>query len=287
MRIYGIDFTSAPSRRKPICVAVCRLDGDRLIFERMGRLASLDAFEAALQEPGPWVAGFDFPFTQSRTFLRNMNWPEDWLAYADFLIGMDGGKAQFRAALEDYKARREKGQKEHFRSFEAGIGAASPQKLDYVPVALMQFAGVPRLKRAGVHLPGLCDGDPSRVAVEAYPGVAARGLIGKRPYKNDAKTKQTLALAEARKDLLGALTGDEGRTYFDLTVQAPARLAEDPTGDAVDALLCAVQAAWAARLMRDAPERLDALDLSEGWIADPEVLKRLPRRGAYSAASIR
>lgn len=276
MRVYGVDFTSAPSRRKPVCVAACQLDGSRLHFERLERIASFPAFDASLRTPGPWIAGFDFPFTQSRTFLRNMGWPADWSRYADHLGTLD--RQGFRAALEGYKADRAPGDREHARGFEAGSGAVSPQKLYGVPVALMQFEGVPRLARAKLHLPGLHDGDPTRVAVEAYPGVAARALIGRTPYKNDQASKQTPEQAAARALLLERLTGEEGHRRFGLHIAAPGWLSDDSGADALDALLCAVQAAWAARLMRDDPARLARLDLSEGWIADPDILARLPDR---------
>lgn len=283
MRVHGVDFTSAPSRRKPICVVACRLEGDRLTFVRIDRLGSLAAFEAALRVSGPWIAGFDFPFTQSRTFLRNIGWPEDWPDYARHIGGMS--REGFRASLEAYKADRAPGDREHSRGYEVGTGAVSPQKLYGVPVALMQFEGTPRLLQAGVHVPGLVQGDPGRIAVEAYPGVAARALIGRVPYKNDQRSKQTTEQAEARRLLLARLTGSEGRDRFGLRIEAPARLAEEPGADPLDALLCAVQAAWAARLMEQEPERLAGLDLSEGWIADPDVLPRL--RPRHSAASIR
>jgi hypothetical protein len=276
VRVYGVDFTSAPSARKPICVAVCRLAGDRLTFERLDRLRTLDAFAAALAVPGPWIAGFDFPFTQSRTFLRNIGWPEDWGDYARQIGGMT--RPAFRAALEAYKAEREPGDREHSREFERGSGAVSPQKLYGVPVALMQFEGAPRLLKAGLDLPGLMHGDPTRIGVEAYPGVAARALIGRRSYKAEERSRQTAELREARDLLLGRLTGEPGRARFGLTVTAPARLAEDPGADTLDALLCAVQAAWASRLMEQEPERLAGLDLSGGWIADPDILPRLPQR---------
>lgn len=276
MQVRGVDFTSAPSARKPICVAVCRLEGERLIFERLDRVRSLDAFEAALREPGPWIGAFDFPSTQSRTFLRNMAWPEDWPDYARLIEGMT--RPGFRAALEGYKASRAPGDREHAREFEKGSGAVSPQKLYGVPVALMQFEGVPRLFRAGVHVPGLAEGDPDRIAVEGYPGVAARALIGRRFYKAEERVRQTPALREARERLLDRLTGEAGRARFGLSVEAPAWLTEEPGADPLDALLCAAQAAWFWRLMEREPARLVGLDLSGGWIADPDVLPWLAVR---------
>lgn len=273
MRVYGIDFTSVPTPRKPICVAACRLDGETIHFERLERVNSLNAFEASLRVPGPWIGGFDFPFTQSRTFLLNMGWPLGWPDFAGRLEDMS--RDGWRKTLEDYKSGRAAGDREHSRGFEKGTRAASPQKLYGVPVALMQFEGVPRLRRAGVSIPGLAAGDRSRIAVEAYPGVTARALIGSAPYKNDARAKQTPGLAAARMALLAALRGEAGRERFGLRVEAPAWLADDATGDALDALVCAVQAAWALRLIEDEPERLAGLNTSEGWIAEPSVVSRL------------
>ncbi len=273
MRVYGVDFTSRPRRAKPIHVAACRLAGDALRFERLERIASFDAFEAALRLPGPWVAGFDFPFTQPRRFLGNMGWPEAWADLARHVGALE--REAFRAALEDYKRDRPPGDREHARAMEAGSGAASPQKLYGVPVALMFFEGVPRLHRAGLHVPGLRDGDRARVAFEAYPGVAARDLIGRRPYKTEAAAKRTPALLEARRAILAALTGPEGRARFGLRVEAPAWLADDPGGDPLDALICAAQAAWAHRALDGEPGLLDRADPVEGWIADPWMATRL------------
>ncbi len=202
-----------------------------------------------------------------------MGWPLDWPSYADHIGAMD--REGFRAALETYKAPRAPGDREHSRGFERGTGAVSPQKLYGVPVALMQFEAVPRLRRAGVHLPGLVSGDTSRIGVEAYPGVAARALIGHRPYKNDTRAKQTPALHDARRALLVALLGHSGQDRFGFRIEAPDWLADDPGADALDALICAVQAAWAWRLMERDPGLLGQLDLSEGWIADPAILARL------------
>jgi hypothetical protein len=267
MRVYGVDFTSAPGRRKAICVAVCHLNGDRLRFDALERIETLPAFEDWLRHPGPWIAGFDFPFTQSRRFIDNMGWPRDWPALADHVGTLS--RPAFRAVLEDYKRDRPPGDREHARLFEAGAGAASPQKLYGVPVALMFLEGVPRLRRAGLSVPGLAVGDPDRVAYEAYPGVAARDLIGRTSYKTEARARRTPALLAARQAILEALTGEGGRARFGLRVEAPAWLADDAGGDPLDALICAVQAAWAHRALAAHPEMLDRVDPVEGWIADP------------------
>lgn len=72
MRIYGIDFTSRPRRGKPITCLHGQLDGDRLIAGQLACWSDFEPFEAFLNHPGPWIAGLDFPFGQSRTFLTNI-----------------------------------------------------------------------------------------------------------------------------------------------------------------------------------------------------------------------
>ena len=68
LRIIGIDFTSAPSPRKPLTVAMCRLEGRRLHVDALCEVQSLDCFANILATPGPWVAGMDFPFGLPRDY---------------------------------------------------------------------------------------------------------------------------------------------------------------------------------------------------------------------------
>jgi len=270
--ILGFDFTSRPGPRKPVTCAHCRLDGQTLRFARIETFPDFAGFEAALRRPGPWVAGFDFPFAHARRFIAAMGWPETWPAYAAHLRSLT--REGYRAALEAYKAPRPRGDREHPREFERGTGASSPQKLYGVPVALMLYEGVPRLVAAGLHLPGLCDGDRDRTGIEAYPGMAARALLGTRaPYKADGPAGRTQGRAAARAGILDALRGEPGQRRYGLTVDAPDALADDPAGDRLDALLCAVQAAWAYRRGHAAagPPGADPL---EGWIADPALWDR-------------
>ena len=136
------------------------------------------------------------------------------------------------------------------------------------PVAFMLHAGVPRLLAAGVHLPGLCAGDPARVALEAYPGYLARQVLGVRSYKADDRARQTPERLIARKDLLHAL--EQGTTGLSLRLRLTHAqrdaLADDPTGDSLDAVLCLLQAAWAAAEGAPWYGLPPTLDPLEGWI---------------------
>ena len=136
--IRGIDFTSAPSRRKPLtCVTAIAHDrhggARKLEIQALDRWPAFAGLEAALAQPGPWVAGFDFPFGQARRFVETIGWPCDWAGYVGHVGTMD--RAAFRRALDDYRRDRAPGDREHRRAMDAATGAISPQKLHGVPVA--------------------------------------------------------------------------------------------------------------------------------------------------------
>ena len=267
--VLGIDFTSAPSARKPITCIRAWFGGAALEFEELLHLPDFESFESLLASPGPWVAGIDFPFGQSRRLVQNIGWPGSWAGYVRHVASLD--RRDFRERLEHYKRDRLPGDKHHKRACDVVSRSQSPQTLYGTPVGLMFFEGAPRLLQSGAHLPYHRDGDPSRIVLEAYPGVAARRLIGTTSYKNDSRQKQTAARHRARQELLAGLTGEAGRGLYGFAVEAPARLADDPGADDLDALICAVQAAWGysmANVNFGAPDKLDRL---EGWIADPAL----------------
>jgi hypothetical protein len=118
-------------------------------------------------------------------------------------------------------------------------------KLVNPPVALMFHEGAPRLLASGVQVGNLCEGDETRVALEAYPGLLVRKQLGVREsYKSDTRSEQTPARRAVRdrvvRDLMaGKPLGIRLRTSLDLVA--------DGSGDMLDAAICAVQAAWAAR----------------------------------------
>ena len=266
-----MDFTSSPRRSKPITCRHCRLEGDVLRALEPSALTSFRDFEAALGQPGPWIAGIDFPFGLARRFVDDVRWPPAWKDYVRHADGL--GKAGFEAVLNDYRKAQPDGDKEHRRSTDKLAGALSPQKLHFTPVGKMFFQGAPRLLHAGVAIPHLEAGDRERIVVEAYPGVLARGVTGEG-YKSDNRQKQTEIQRAARTKILEALTSGALSSRYGVTVVADdPELVDDLTGDSLDALLCAVQAAWAWRnrswLFRGAA----GIDTREGWIADPKTVK--------------
>jgi len=284
-RLLGIDFTSAPTRRKPITVARGTLTGRRLALQRVDALDSFAAFEALLREPGPWLGAFDFPFGLPRELVEALDWPRDWQVLMRHYAALP--RATIRDTFAAFCAARPPGRKFAHRACDGPAGSSPSMKWINPPVAFMLHAGVPRLIDAGMHLPGLHDGDDGRVGLEAYPGLLARELIGTRSYKSDDKARQTPERLIARKDLLEAL--EQGRTRLGLRVamshaQRDA-LAADASGDRLDALLCLVQAAWASgQPGYGMPEGVDRM---EGWIvsADDRVALGRPQPLPSQSAS--
>ncbi len=264
-----MDFTAAPSPRKPIVAAIARPAGARLVVERIERMGRFADFDRLLAMPGPWHGGFDFPFGQPRAFVAACGWPLRWTAFADHVARME--RRTFETSIYDFMRTRPGGTKLLHRATDRPAGSSSPMQLAYVPVGKMFYEGALRLRRARVTLPRMQRGDPARVAVEAYPGLAARKLLGRESYKNDpAGTSRAPArrrLVEALRD--GALSGAYGFRVVLRDADAAA-LAEARDADALDAVLAALQAAWSEAAPGCGLPR--AFDTLEGWIVDPETL---------------
>lgn len=269
MKITGIDFTSAPTRSKPITAGTGVLAKGQLSIESVRRLASFGAFEKEIAEPGPWVAGIDFPFGQPNRLVQALGWPQPWRACV--LHVEDMGKDGFERAVRAYSEGRPAGDKQHRRRTDIRARSLSPMKLDFQPVGKMFFQGTPRILRSGASIVPCAPNDSDRVMVEAYPALAAEALADTRSYKNDAKSRQTSAHEDARRRIVAGLTGERCRTEYGLVVRLDGgtrrSLVNDARGDMLDAVLCALQAAWSTLQPNfGVPETCDPL---EGWIVDP------------------
>ena len=235
----------------------------------MEQLESLDAFGQWLGGPCAWTGAFDFPFGLPRPLVEHLRWPTQWKACIDHYAGLS--RETIRATFAAYCDARPAGAKFAHRETDRPAGSSPSMKWVNPPVAFMLHAGVPRLLAAGVHLPGLHEGDHARVALEGYPGLLAREILGRRSYKSDTAAKQTPDRLIARKDLITAL--EHGRTRLGvrlkLTHAQRDALADDASGDCLDATLCLLQAAWAQGRHEQGAARyglpLD-LDPLEGWI---------------------
>lgn len=267
MNIYGIDFTSAPSKRKPIVCAFANYEMYAVHVYFIKYFTDFDQFDAWLNENDIYVAGLDFPFGLPAKLIQNMAWGNTWEAYVSQIASMS--MAEYVETLAKYRQNRAVGDKQHLRETDKLAGARSPMMLYGVPVGRMFFHGVPRLLKSGISVLPCHLTQSSRTAIEVYPALVARRFIGKASYKSDALPKQTESQRVAREKIIMGLRSECHKHYgFTLHNHMENEAINDAKGDTLDAILCAVQATWA---FRNAPKIRDKNAL-EGWIADPAVL---------------
>lgn len=267
--LLGCDFSSAPTPRKTIVLAVGELHSGRVQLARLERFASLSVFSDWLKQDQSWVGAFDLPFGLPRELVQTLGWPTDWAACMAHYTALS--RDQIRQAFAAFCHARPVGGKFAHRATDRPAGSSPSMKWVNPPVAFMLHAGVPLLLQAGVTLPGLQVGSSQKIALEGYPGLLAREVLGQRSYKADDKARQTPERLIARKDLITALEQGNTRLGLRLKLTHAQRdaLADDPRGDALDAVLCLMQAAW-AQARHDAGDTRYGLppdmDPLEGWI---------------------
>lgn len=300
MRIYGLDFTSAPDsihskakKTKRLVLAVGKLVKQTLEVESLRILNTalkhdFSGFEHWLNDcDQPWIAGLDFPFSQPAALVAKLNWPRSWRDYISHIQQL--GKQGFERQLIDFKASQPPGQKHLYRFVDRITRSQSPMTLAGTPVGKMFYEGAGRLRNADLHIPTLnIDGDRARTAIEVYPALVARkALCGNVAYKHDEVARASPEMEVSREKIVNFLrgAGPNGKKcsdIYNLTVRMSTELADccitDFTGDSLDSVLCAVQAAWAYQLRFDnygMPDfgMSDRDKIAEGWIFDPETMQ--------------
>ena len=279
LQLLGCDFSSRPTRQKNIVLALGAKQDKRVQLSKLERFDSLQGFADRLQQTADWLGAFDFPFGLPRELVQHLGWPLTWQACIQHYASLS--REDIRSSFAAFCDARPVGGKFAHRATDGPAGASPSMKWVNPPVAYMLHAGVPLLIQAGVHLPGLhpgvshdvmdgvdVQGSPRKIALEGYPGLLAREVLGSRSYKSDDKTKQTPERLIARKDLITALEHGQTRLGLRLKLSHAQRdaLVDDPSGDALDAVLCLMQAAWAqgqGAPLYGLPQTMDPL---EGWI---------------------
>lgn len=248
--------------------------GAKVHLERLQSLYSLDAFALWLSRPGSWLGGFDLPFGLPRELVQACGWPLEWEACVRHFATLS--RAQIRGCFKAFCDARPAGSKFAHRATDRPAGSSPSMKWVNPPVAYMLHAGVPLLLDAAVHFPGLqpafCGGQSdigpgAKLALEAYPGMLARRVLGRRSYKSDDPARQTQERQNHRAELVYALQrGVLPGWTLELSMAQSDALVLDPRGDSLDAVLCLMQAAWASA--HGAPwYGLPAdMDRLEGWI---------------------
>jgi hypothetical protein len=304
MRIYGLDFTSAPSSGsskakspKNLMLAVCTMENGLLKvdnFERLNGTFSGDfsKFETWLRTGDEWIAGLDFPFGQPAQLIDDLNWPKTWAGYVGCVDEL--GKNGFKDVLNRYKEKKPEGQKELRRETDHMARCVSPMKLYWVPVGKMFFQGAPRLLHAELSIhPVRIIASENRHVIEAYPKLVAQSCIGSKSYKSDNPGANSASMTHQRQQIVNAICAIDGnKTPFLSTYNIKAQMSpelksecvNDRSGDSLDSVLCAIQAAW-GYTMRDRnygiPEEANIL---EGWICDPKTFAGSITESCFSGA---
>jgi hypothetical protein len=267
-QLLGVDFTSSPSRRKAITVAYGQInrDGSEVCLERLQAITDWPTFEALLASRGPWLGGFDFPFGLPRELVQHLNWPQTWAQLMEHLTTLS--RAQLRETFKAFCDARPVGKKFAHRATDIPAGSSSSMKWVNPPVAYMLHEGATRILKASVTIPAMYAGRNDAIALEAYPGLLARSIT-KASYKSDDKSKQTPERALQREVIITALRAGKHPLGLKLGLSESdaKQLQNDASGDLLDAAMCLIQAAWAARCGPNQhwglPQSFDNL---EGWI---------------------
>ncbi|MBC7622734.1 MAG: DUF429 domain-containing protein [Aeromicrobium sp.] len=271
IKIIGVDFTSRPTRSKPITLAMGSMnDAGALLLADVECCVGLPAFHTLLDSLPPWIGGFDFPFGLPRAFVAEQGWPvrgkHAWRQIA--AIACAETRAELVVRCRAYCDARPAGQKFAHRAVDRLAGSSPSMKWVNPPVLFMFHAGLPVLRSLDCQFPGLTEGGHvGRVALEAYPGFLAR-RITTASYKSDDRTKQTSAREAARVEIVNTLLQANNPLGIKLEVDRSLRrrLVEDPTGDTLDAAICALQAAWGLAQRQQNFGLPPHVDPIEGWI---------------------
>ncbi len=272
--IIGVDFTSRPTRAKPITIAVGVLDEkiSTLTLHEIVRCEDMLVCQTTLEHLTPWIGAFDLPFGLPRDFVAEQGWLHNkttattWRQITD--ITLKHTRAELVTRCKAYCDARPAGQKFAHRAVDRLAGSSPSMKWVNPPVLYMLHAGLPLLLALDCVLPGLTmGGNANRIALEAYPGFIAR-QITRESYKSDDRQKQTPARETARRVIVSALSQRHVSTNIALKTSRALQqqMIADASGDSLDAAICALQAAIGA--MKGAPRYGIPADIDpiEGWI---------------------
>ena len=273
--LLGVDFSSAPTHRKPITVAVGLMPTTTdpvYRLQTIREIETLEAFECMLTEPLRWIGGFDLPFGQPRTLIEHERWPTQWNEFVHFFCGQS--REYLRETFRDWCNAHPPGNKFAWRKTDRPAGSSAAMRWTTPTGAGMRHAGIGLMLEAGLAFPAhrypRKRSHIKRIALEAYPGFTARKII-RGSYKSDSPAKQTHERKDRRKLILDAIsTGEAGLSIcLEANRRWRQRIIADARGDLLDAVICSLQAGHAA-LQRNfgLPRNLDTL---EGWIASVPV----------------
>ena len=272
MKIFGIDFTSAPSRKKPIAIAEGEIKRETLTLQKIHTLTSFAEFEDFLKQKGPWIAGIDFPFGLPGAFMSTLGLPHNWRNYVQKLTGRS--KTEFEKKIKSFKSKHSSPYKEPLRFTDILASAQSPLKLVNAPVAKMFYEGSKIILKSGASILPCHPNKGNRILLETYPALVARRFA--KTYKSE--TKDSPKIKAARKKIISEILSPNLKAEFGFTVMIDDstinQIQGDAKGDLLDAVLCSLQAAWAWQQGKPnfgIPAASKNLLQSEGWMVDPSL----------------
>lgn len=264
--LLGLDFTSAPTHKKPHVLAHATLSHGHLKLTGLTFCASHPSLLSVLRARSAVILAADFPFGLPAHVTAALGGPtDDHRAFTLWVAAHS--KGEWADLLRTYAQNQPPGQKHPLRPSDRAARAQSPVKVDYIPVGRMLHAGLPLLRACDFSL-WPCDPpgpNADRLAIEAYPGFIARSLIGTTPYKDRPNSQPArVALLAKLKDGLPAY----GVAQVTLTPYLEQQALADEKGDVLDSILCCLPAAYAASF--GLPNRTNC----EGHICDPNLIQR-------------
>jgi hypothetical protein len=90
--IIGVDFSSSPSQRKPIVLALGELVAAPravLRLQSVETFTSLESWGAWLAAKRPWIGGFDLPFGLPRELVQALHWPTHYVACIEHYCALE------------------------------------------------------------------------------------------------------------------------------------------------------------------------------------------------------
>lgn len=243
MTVYGLDFTSSPSRKtatgdsaKWLTLAKCRLTGSSLKVESLTRLNAenpndFTEYEAWLRTPGEWIAGIDFSFGMPVAAIEHFGWLDRtatgaWENYIRCLYKQNESITAFERNIESWVYPNEISESgnpikiQPKRIADQLAHSQSPLKVNDNPhPGKMFYRGCKALLDSDVAIPPLRylpNTRPNRVVVEAYPR-----LVAQRFFPNKFTFKKNLdALAMLSQSVKKSKLSDEEKEQ--VIVQAAA-----------------------------------------------------------------
>lgn len=309
--VFGIDFTSAPTARKPIVVARALLSHQddsnalqlrtdeapvemlqaRLVANqsrpaglkllKFERFSQWQDYEAFLQAPTPvlsgpdtiraMIAAFDFPFGLPKGLLQAWHW--NTMDYRDISLRFAEHSRQYWVdRLKAFCDARPVGKKFAHRACDGPAGSSPSMKWVNPPVVFMYREGFLRLIQAKWALPGFSQSMPAAQVPVALEAYPGH-LARSALGKLSYKSDSDPrdAVRRAHREHLLERLASQLPIDFQISPDDRHAMIEDGQGDLIDAWMCAIQAAWAA--MKGPPRWGVPVDLDpqEGWITSLDL----------------